>query len=95
MDSPAITDTCWCEDPVMLRLSELYRELIAHDGFGELRVDVRILKRKQKEVIITCGKQYRYVVDGPEQNKEGDDGKERLLPQAGRGEQQSTKGGCL
>jgi hypothetical protein len=49
----------------MARLGQLYRELIAHDGFGELRVDVRILKRKQKEVIITCGKQYRYVVDMP------------------------------
>jgi len=49
----------------LVRLGELYRELIAHDGFGELRVDVRILKRKQKEVIITCGKQYRYVVDTP------------------------------
>lgn len=57
---------CCCKEPVLARLVALYRELIAHDGFGELRLDVRILKRKQKEVIITCGKQYRYVVDVPD-----------------------------
>jgi hypothetical protein len=28
-----------------------------------MRVELRILKRGQKEVIIHCGKQYRYVVD--------------------------------
>lgn len=57
---------CCHTDPVLSRVVELYRELIAHDGFGELRIDVRILKRRQKEVIVTCGKQYRYVVDMPE-----------------------------
>ena len=48
---------------VVTRFIELYRELVAHDGFGEIRVEIRILKRRQKEVIIHCGKQYRYVVD--------------------------------
>lgn len=55
-----------CDDPVLARIGQLYRELIAHDGFGEMRIDVRILKRRQKEVIVTCGKQYRFVVDGAE-----------------------------
>jgi hypothetical protein len=50
-------------DPVLKRLSEIYRELLFHDGFGELRVEIKILKRGQKEVIISSGKQYRYVVD--------------------------------
>lgn len=45
------------------KLEELYRGLLAHDGFGDLRVEMRILKRGQKEVILHCGKQYRYVVD--------------------------------
>jgi hypothetical protein len=50
-------------DPVLKRMVEIYRELLIHDGFGEMRVDVKILKRGQKEVIISSGKQYRYVVD--------------------------------
>ena len=36
---------------------------MAHDGFGSIKVDIRLLKRGQKEVIIDCGKQYRYVID--------------------------------
>jgi hypothetical protein len=42
-------------------------DVLLHDGFGDIRVEVRILKRKQKEVIIHCGKQYRFVVDTPQQ----------------------------
>lgn len=48
------------------KLLLLLDEIIKHDGFGEIRIEVSILKRKQKEVIIHCGKQYRFVVDAPE-----------------------------
>lgn len=48
---------------VKRHLGALYDELFAHDGYAELRVEIRILKRGQKEVILHCGKQYRYVVD--------------------------------
>jgi hypothetical protein len=48
---------------VLKKIEELYKSLFQHDGFGELRVEMKILKRGQKEVIIHCGKQYRYVVD--------------------------------
>ena len=48
---------------VLDKIRELYDMLIRHDGFGEMRVETRILKRGQKEVIIHCGKQYRFVVD--------------------------------
>lgn len=48
------------------KLLLLLDEIIEHDGFGEIRIEVNILKRKQKEVIIHCGKQYRFVVDAPE-----------------------------
>lgn len=44
----------------------LYREIFAHDGYGEIRIEMRLLKRGQKEVILHCGKQYRFVVDWPE-----------------------------
>ncbi len=50
---------------VLAKMRQLYETLFRHDGFGEMRVEMRILKRGQKEVVIHCGKQYRYVVDYP------------------------------
>ncbi len=50
-------------EDVLQRFSELYREVFAHDGYGDIRVEMKILRRGQKEVIIHCGKQYRFVVD--------------------------------
>jgi hypothetical protein len=52
--------------PVKAKVLELLDEVLLHDGFGDIRIEVRILKRKQKEVIVHCGKQYRYVVDTPQ-----------------------------
>lgn len=65
------------------KLCEIYDEVFAHDGFGEFRVEMRLLKRGQKEVILHCGKQYRFVVNysgarpasshsGPERRSGGD-----------------------
>ncbi|MEI6891123.1 MAG: hypothetical protein V5783_03025 [Pontiella sp.] len=51
-------------DAVIRKMIDLYHMLVCHNGFGEMRVETRILKRNQKEVIIHCGKQYRFVV-GP------------------------------
>ncbi len=48
---------------VLIKLNELYNEAFAHDGFAEIKVEIRILRRGQKEVILHCGKQYRFVVD--------------------------------
>ena len=50
-------------DPVRQKLLDVYDELFAHDGWGTFSVEMRLLKRGQKEVIIHCGKQYRFVVD--------------------------------
>lgn len=52
-------------EPLKKKLIELLDEVLDHDGFGDIRVEIKILKRKQKEVIIHCGKQYRFVVDAP------------------------------
>lgn len=41
----------------------LFDDLLAHEGFGNLTVEMRLLKRGQKEVLLICGKQYRFVVD--------------------------------
>ena len=48
---------------VKKRIEVLYNMLIEHDGYGEMSIDFKILKKGQKEVVIHCGKQYRYVVD--------------------------------
>jgi len=48
---------------VKLKLEELFDEIVSHDGYGQLQVDVKILKRGQKEIILKCGKEYRYVVE--------------------------------
>lgn len=48
---------------VKAHLMRLFDELLQHDGYGDLSVEMRILKRGQKEILVRCGKQYRYVVD--------------------------------
>ncbi len=55
-------------DPRALQemLLTLLDDVLNHDGFGDIRIEVRILKRQQKEVIIHYGKQYRYVLDWPQ-----------------------------
>ena len=47
------------------KLLELMADVIKHDGYGDIHVEVKILKRRQKEVIIHYGKQYRFVIDMP------------------------------
>jgi hypothetical protein len=58
---------------ILSKLNELCLDLLQHDGFGDLRLEVKILRRGQKEVIIHCGKQYRFVISAlPEASqKEG------------------------
>jgi hypothetical protein len=50
-------------EEILSKISDLYRSLFNHDGYGEMRVEIKILKRGQKEVILHCGKQYRFLVD--------------------------------
>lgn len=50
-------------DQVLEKLHRLYNDVFSHDGYADLRIEMRILKRGQKEVILHCGKQYRYIVD--------------------------------
>jgi hypothetical protein len=49
--------------PYTKKLLSVYDALYRHNGFGEMTVEVRILKKQQKEILIKCGKQYRFVVD--------------------------------
>jgi len=54
---------------VKTRFSELYDDLFRHGGYGRIELEMRILRRGQKEIILRCGKEYRFVVDFPEGNK--------------------------
>jgi len=47
------------------QLLDLLDDVLAHDGYGTIRIDVKLLKRGQKEVILDCGKQHRHVIDVP------------------------------
>ncbi len=50
-------------DAVKQRLLNIFDDAFEHDGFSGFHVEIRILKRQQKEIIIHYGKQYRYVLD--------------------------------
>lgn len=54
------------------KIMELYSDLFEHDGFGRVTVEMRFLKRGQKEIIVSSGKDFRYVVDWPEAPRTGE-----------------------
>ena len=45
-----------CHEDVKKRIEALYNMLVEHEGYGEMQIDFKILKKGQKEVIIHCGK---------------------------------------
>ena len=47
---------------VLARIENLYHLLFEHNGYGEMSVEIRFLRKHEKEVLIRCGKQYRYIV---------------------------------
>ena len=63
------------KSPVKVRLLQLFDELLEHDGFGNMKIEMRLLRRGQKEVIVDCGKQYRFVVDFQSSTTESTDNK--------------------
>lgn len=50
-------------EKIFEKIGELYRDLFHHDGYGTLSVEMRFLKKGQKEVLVICGKEYRFVVN--------------------------------
>ncbi len=48
---------------VKKKIVQLYDELFQHNGYGEMKVEMRFLRRGEKEIIIHCGKEYRFVVE--------------------------------
>lgn len=70
---------------VLRKIGELYELLYQHDGFGKMTVEMRILKRNQKEVIVRCGCEHRFVVDWKNEREAPPKGRHRFEPKAGVG----------
>jgi hypothetical protein len=47
---------------VMAKVGALLSEILDHQGFGEIKIDVKWIKQGHKEVLISAGKQFRFVV---------------------------------
>ena len=48
--------------PAQAKLNALFMDILEHPGFGELHVNIRIMKDARKEVVLCCGKEYRFVL---------------------------------
>ena len=48
------------------KMIELYAELFTHGGYGSMTVEMKFLKKGQKEVLVRCGKDHRFVIDYPD-----------------------------
>ncbi|MBI2920723.1 MAG: hypothetical protein HYY18_06515 [Planctomycetes bacterium] len=46
-----------------LKLEDVVEDLLRHSGFGEIRISMRWVSRGRKEVIISYGKEFRFVLD--------------------------------
>lgn len=65
---------------VKQRLLKIFDDAFEHDGFSDFHVEIKILKRQQKEVIIHYGKQYRYVLDYMNSHKPSNSNNSQSLP---------------
>ena len=52
-------------DPILVKILEIYADNFSHNGYSNMGVEMRFLRRGQKEIIIHCGKDFRFVVDYP------------------------------
>jgi hypothetical protein len=43
-------------------LNHLLDEILDHHGFGEIKLDIKWAKIGCKEIIVTAGKQYRFIL---------------------------------
>ena len=49
-------------DRVEAKLMELFREMVEHDGLSRLLVDVKPLKKGRKNVVLSSGKDFHFVL---------------------------------
>ncbi|MEA2011683.1 MAG: hypothetical protein U9O87_01155 [Verrucomicrobiota bacterium] len=53
---------------VLEKLQSLFTNLFKHDGYGQIEISMRILKKGQKEIILKYGKEHRFVVDSSDES---------------------------
>jgi len=44
------------------KFMHLYEELLAHKGYGDMAVHVRLVNDNEKEVLLRCGREYRFRI---------------------------------
>jgi len=60
--------------PVWAKLQHLVTEVIDHSGYGEVHVAVRWLSKGRKEIILSSGKEYRFVIQAKVDAKDAESG---------------------
>jgi len=55
------------------KLMELFRGMVDHNGHSELRVEVKPLKKGRKNVVMSSGKDYHFVLKPVQPPAEGAD----------------------
>lgn len=40
----------------------LYKDLLAHEGYGDLSINIRLVNNQEKEVRLFCGREYKFRV---------------------------------
>jgi hypothetical protein len=58
--------------PVWAKLQTLVTEVVDHSGYGEVHVAVRWLSKGRKEIILSSGKEYRFVIQAKVEGKESE-----------------------
>lgn len=58
--------------PVWAKLQHLATEVIDHSGYGEVHMAVRWLSKGRKEIILSSGKEYRFVIQAKVEGKESE-----------------------
>jgi len=50
------------QELVEAKLMELFRGMVEHDGISRLQVEVKPLKKGRKNVVLSSGKDFHYVI---------------------------------
>jgi len=49
-------------DAAEAKLMELFRGMVAHNGVSKLQIEVKLLKKGRKNVVLSSGKDYHFVL---------------------------------
>jgi len=61
-------------DAAEAKLMELFRGMVEHNGVSKLQIEVKPLKKGRKNVVLSSGKDYHFVLKPVQAPAEKDDG---------------------